>query len=339
MREEKKKIIRVAASVVLAVAIGGIFTTGGRGSGVPYYRVYGDTLRCSIATNHGMFAKEKNNAGFNYELLKAFGSANGLYMMITPPVEQPECWEQLADGRYDIIVLDSKDTLPEKYRKQFYFSAPVKDNDVWAVTRENNELVNSINFWYSGFQSNKFFKRLTSRYFRSYNIEKLVANNIPVTGLSPYDDIIKKYSSKIGIDWRLLSSIIYQESRYSIGASSSKDAKGLMQIKESTSAKYGISDLYDPDNNVRAGTMHFGNLLKQYKREGLDSVNVIKMALAAYHGGEARIDSLRSSAERKGFNPNDWDSMLQSFKVQNGPTSTYIKEILDRYELYKTLVD
>lgn len=338
MKEKYGNIIRVAVSFVLVMIVGALFRTGGSGRGVPNYRINADTLRCSIAVGDGIYAR-KNNAGFNYELLKTFGSANRVYVKIDPPVCRAECWEQLANGKYDIIVLNSSDTIPEEYNGRFLFSTPVKDNDVWAVTRENGRLVNSINFWFSGFQSEQFFKRLTSRYFRSYDIERLAAKEIPVTSLSPYDDIIRKYSKKIGIDWRLLSSMIYQESQYSIGASSKRDAKGLMQIKESTSAIYGISNLYDPDNNVRAGTMHFGKLLKRYQDEGLDSANVIKMALAAYHGGEARTDSLRASAKRKGYNPDDWESMRESFKSKDGPTSTYIKKILDRYELYKTLID
>jgi len=298
-----------------------------------------DTLKCAIAIKHNIRNSGIKNVGFNYELLGAFGDSNSSVIKIDAPIESPECWEQLINGQLQIVAFDANDTIPAQYADLLVESVPVKGDDVWVTTMKNRSLVNAVNVWFYGFQNQHFFEEMAHRYFRSYNVEKLAEKNITVTALSPYDDIVKKYSSNIGIDWRLLSAIIYQESKFSMGVSSTASAKGLMQIKAATAAKYGIDDIYDPDSNVNAGTMHFNHLLNYYRNQEMDSVNVIKFALAAYNAGESKIEARRAEAERKGYDPDVWEDILESVGRYNGPTATYINEILKRYELYKSVID
>ena len=122
---------------------------------------------------------------------------------------------------------------------------------------------------------------MCNRYFRSYSTESLFKLESAPSNISPYDDIIKKYSNFVDLDWLLVASVAYQESHYYMGLQSSRDAKGIMQIKTSTAERYGITDLFDPDLNIKAGVMHLQYLVRPYRSEGLDSLNVVKFALAA----------------------------------------------------------
>lgn len=298
-----------------------------------------DTLKCAIAIKHNILNSGIRNVGFNYELLGAFGDGNLSVIRIDAPVESPECWEDLINDKLQIVAFNSNDTIPEEYADLLVQSVPVKGNDVWVTTLKNKNLVNDINRWFYNFQNDRFFEEMSRRYFRSYNIEEMARRNIKVRALSPYDEIVKKYSAKIGIDWRLLSAIIYQESKFSMGVTSKASAQGLMQIKASTAEEYGISDIYNPDSNLNAGTMHFNNLLNYYREQDMDSVNVIKFALAAYNAGKARIEARRAAAARRGYDPYDWNDILEYIGRSNGPTAIYINEILERYELYKSVID
>ena len=298
-----------------------------------------DTVRCAIALDHSIRHKGNRNVGFHYELLGAYGDDSGKKVSITPPAESPDCWEMLSDGRLQILAFDSSDTIPEKYADLVLFSVPVKGDDVWVASKSDRRLLNSVNAWFSNFQTSNFFNSMKHRYYRSYTLKWLTEHPDQVTSLSPYDDLIKKYSKRIGIDWRLLSAIIYQESKFTIGVSSGKSAKGLMQLKESTASSYGVDDLYNPESNIKAGSLHFDHLLRSFRREGLDSVNVIKFALAAYNAGEANIQQRRENAALRGFDPDDWDEVQKSLRSVHRPSSTYIREVLETYEIYKTLVD
>jgi len=303
-----------------------------------FYRYQTDTLRCAIALDRNYSSRDRRDIAFNYELLSIFGEKNGNYTKIEPPLNEIDSWKELLERERQIIVFRLNDTIPEEILDSIAISVAMEGNAAWAVTSDNIRLLNAINFQYNIFTGEDFFRQMTRRYFRSYSINYLLKQE-RILSISPYDGIIKKYSRRIGIDWRLLSSIIYQESQFSIASTSKKNAKGLMQIKPSTAKRYGIDDLLNPENNVKAGSMHFGRLVRNYLMEGVDSLNSIKFALAAYHGGEARLEELRSTALEKGFDPNDWESMKESFKVKDGTTSTYISEILERYDLYCNLID
>ena len=303
-----------------------------------FYRYEADTLKCAIMMNHGMYSNDRRNVGFNYELLGQFADHNGSYAKILPPVEGGKGWEAFLSGDIDIAVINSQDTLPQEVASSIIASVPIEGDALWAVTSDNRKLINAINFGYQAMSIEEFFKKMSRRYFRSYKTSWLEQFG-RISSISPYDNLIKKYAGKIGIDWRLLSSIIYQESYFSIGASSSKNAQGLMQIKESTAAHYGVDNIYDPEGNVKAGTMHLGHLLKKFNAEGMDRTNAIKFALAAYNAGETRIDNLRQKAAEAGFNPYDWESTRKSFRRQDGQTCTYVAEIMERYELYCRLID
>jgi soluble lytic murein transglycosylase-like protein len=83
------------------------------------------------------------------------------------------------------------------------------------------------------------------------------------------------------MDAALIKAVIRQESAFNILAVSKKGATGLMQLMPSTAAMYQVKDLYDPKQNIYAGTQHLKYLLYKYKN--------LKLALAAYNAGESAV--------------------------------------------------
>lgn len=332
----KRTIIALSSILVLWLLI----PVTARRTGNEVFFVYPeDTVRCAIALDHSIRHKGNRNVGFHYELLGAFGRDSRKAVMIDPPADSPQCWEMLMDGSLQILVFDSSDTIPDQFASSVFLSQPIKGGDLWAVRTEDRYLLNSVNVWFSDFRGKSFFRNMKHRYYRSYSLQWLKSHPEEITSLSPYDELIKRYSELIGIDWRLLSAIIYQESKFSMGASSSKSAKGLMQIKESTAAIYGIDDIYNPESNIKAGTMHFDRLVKSFRDEGLDSANVIKFALATYNAGESAIAARRKKAAARGFNPNDWEEVSKASSSALRQITAYIDEVLDTYATYRELVD
>jgi soluble lytic murein transglycosylase-like protein len=99
---------------------------------------------------------------------------------------------------------------------------------------------------------------------------------------TPYDPYINQVAREHGVDPTLVKAVALVESGFNPKAVSSKGAKGLMQLMPSTAKRYGISDLHDPYQSLRAGAAHLRDLLDQYDGN-------VTLALAAYNAGSGAV--------------------------------------------------
>ncbi len=83
------------------------------------------------------------------------------------------------------------------------------------------------------------------------------------------------------MDSALIKAVIRQESAFKIDAKSNKGAMGLMQLMPSTARQYKVTDIYDPKQNIYAGTAHLHYLVSRYSN--------LDLALAAYNAGEGAV--------------------------------------------------
>jgi soluble lytic murein transglycosylase-like protein len=98
----------------------------------------------------------------------------------------------------------------------------------------------------------------------------------------PYGALVKQVAHEHKLDHSLLRAIIAVESGNNPSAVSRKGAVGLMQLMPETAARYGVIDLYDPAENVRAGALYLRDLMQKFD-------NDLSLALAAYNAGEGAI--------------------------------------------------
>jgi len=97
-----------------------------------------------------------------------------------------------------------------------------------------------------------------------------------------FQPIIQAASKRTGLSSALLKAVIQTESAFNPKAVSPKGAVGLMQLMPSTARQYGVTDLTDPEANVRAGARHLRGLLERFQ-------NNLKLSLAAYNAGEGAV--------------------------------------------------
>ena len=100
---------------------------------------------------------------------------------------------------------------------------------------------------------------------------------------NPYWDSICRYSAEAGIDPALVAAVIRVESNNRPSCRSRSGAVGLMQLMPGTCSRFGVSDPYDPDQNIRAGVALIAENLRRYHGD-------IERALAAYNVGPGHVD-------------------------------------------------
>ena len=104
------------------------------------------------------------------------------------------------------------------------------------------------------------------------------------TSYSEMQDVIDSAADKYNIDNELIRAIIQVESGWNTGAVSNKGAQGLMQLMPKTAAMLGVSNPFDPAENIDGGARYISDLTDKYKGD-------VEKALAAYNAGPARVDS------------------------------------------------
>ena len=98
-----------------------------------------------------------------------------------------------------------------------------------------------------------------------------------------FDSLIRKHSQTYSVDFNLIKAMIRQESNFKIRAVSSANAQGLMQMIPATAKRFGVTDVYSPDQNIRGGTRYIKWLLDRYAGN-------LDFALAGYNAGEGKVD-------------------------------------------------
>ena len=129
------------------------------------------------------------------------------------------------------------------------------------------------------------------------------------TGDTKVDSYIVSASARHGVDPVLIYSIMHRESAFKKLAISHKGARGLMQLMPATAARFGVRNIFDPEQNIEAGTRYIRWLLNRFKGD-------VGLALAGYNAGEGAVDKYRGVPPYR-------------------ETQEYVKRISERYALMR----
>ncbi|PCL94327.1 lytic transglycosylase domain-containing protein [Paenibacillus lautus] len=117
-------------------------------------------------------------------------------------------------------------------------------------------------------------------------------NDTGATKPTTFEDLITAAGERYGVPVSLIKAVIDAESSFNPHAVSSAGAKGLMQLMDGTARGLGVSNPFDPAQNIEGGTKYLSNLIQRFGGE-------IAMVLAAYNAGPTRVAGLGVSSDEE----------------------------------------
>jgi soluble lytic murein transglycosylase-like protein len=126
--------------------------------------------------------------------------------------------------------------------------------------------------------------------------------------IESYRDVIQDAAEKHSLDANLLKAVIATESGGDTSARSGKDAKGLMQLLDSTAVAMGVKNVWDPRENILGGAKYLKQLLDRFNGD-------TKLALASYNAGPGAVE------KHKGIPPYN-------------ETREYVNEVLNYLQVF-----
>lgn len=213
----------------------------------------------------------------------------------------------------------------------------------WAIRKNNPDLKKNLN---SFLKENKKGSLAGNIFFNRYykDADQLKNPDSPENWekLALYKDYIKKYSKEYNFDWLLIMAVAFQESGFDNSKKSSKGAVGIMQMLPSTASdkKINIKNISEPEKNIHAGVKYLDFIRNRYFSDPeIEEKDQIRLTLAAYNAGPAKIRRARNHAEKMGLDPNKWFRNVEIGVLRtigNEPVE-YVSRINRYYLLYNNI--
>lgn len=274
-----------------------------------------------------------------------------------------EIIKMVAEGDIKYSLADKNlATINASYYSNLDVDVPLSFSQriAWAVHPNASKLLKATNKWLKKEKRHPDYNVIYNRYFKHKRSFKRRVNSpfysLNQKKISKYDPIIKGNSEQIGWDWRLLASLIYQESQFDPEAESWTGAKGLMQMMPAAAEEMGVTNKSDPEDIIKGGTNYLKRMHDRFEAIP-DSIQRIKFAMASYNCGYSHVIDAQKLAAVNGLDSTAWDEHVEKMivalsypknfnhevvkygYVRGIEPFQYVDEIFKRYEHYQEFID
>ncbi len=306
----------------------------------------------------------RKNSAYSERLLSLANEIGGTIVIdtLSSQLSTAEIMDMVADGTIKYTIADDNlATINASNNPILNIDVPISLSQriAWVTRKKSKNFRTVINNWIKKERKKTDYRVIYNKYFKNRRSFKrrIRSDYYSLTNnqISQYDELIKTYAKEIGMDWRLIASQVYQESRFDPGAESWAGASGLMQVMPATAVSLGIKDLSDPEESLRGGTAYLSQMYS-YLEEVPDNLNRIKLAMASFNCGYGHVQDAQRLAEANGLDPMIWtdnvDKMLLALRlpknynkdfikhgyVRGSEPVNYIQQIFERYNHYKQFI-
>ncbi len=182
---------------------------------------------------------------------------------------------------------------------------------VWVVSPGAVDLSKRVDRFLSRSRKSGLIRQLERNHFGNWS--GFVPANLPTIppgALSPFDEVLGWAGRTHGIDWRLLASLMYEESRFNPDAVGPGGSAGLFQFMPFTWRELGVDDPHHPREAAEAGARYLRRLMDMLPE--MEMSDRVAMAIAGYNVGPGHVFDARRLAVQMGLDPNRWAGNVET---------------------------
>lgn len=275
----------------------------------------------SLDDLHGRRVEVVADSSYADQLRTLQAVDDGIAFRENPTADVAELLLAVSRGELDYTVADSN--LFKIYRNlvpeiRLGFELSLEDTLAWAFPRRPEQSLEREAAHYLDFiRANGDLERIMDRYyghtsrFNYVGTRRLIRdyrNKLPA-----YREYFETAAKSLGMDWRLLAAIGYQESHWDPEAVSPTGVRGIMMLTENTASVMGVADRVDPAQSIAGGAEYLARLKRQFPPV-IREPDRTWFALAAYNIGLAHVQDARELTEQFGQDPNLWVHVRENFQ-------------------------
>lgn len=263
---------------------------------------------------------------------------------------------RLSRREFDYTIADSNEfAIGRSFHPDINiaFSLTQGKSIAWLVNTEDTTLLSRVTSFFSVIESDgRLAAVLATYYTKKASTPVLHARNfiIDVRDRLPlYVDWFKEAAAEVGMDWRMLAAIGYQESKWIPSATSPTGVRGLMMLTDDTADSLGVVDRLDPRESIFGGARYFIYVRKMIPGR-IKEPDRTWFALASYNMGFGHIEDARIFAQAAGKDADKWDvvreflPLLTQEKWYSQAKRGYARgwepvQFVDSIKLYMSMLD
>lgn len=182
---------------------------------------------------------------------------------------------------------------------------------VWVVNPGAGDLTRRVDRFLGRSRRSGLIRQLERNYFGNWsNYVPASLPTVPPGALSPFDEVLRWAGRTHGIDWRLLASLMYEESRFDPDAIGPGGSAGLFQFMPFTWRELGVDDPHHPGDAAEAGARYLRRLMDMLPE--MEMSDRVAMAIAGYNVGPGHVFDARRLAIRMGLDRNRWAGNVET---------------------------
>lgn len=234
-----------------------------------------------------------------------------------PSAETEELLYRLSRREFDYTVADSNEfAIGRAFHPDIRIAFDLSGGKAlaWALDGRDPSLLKRVTAFYASLKAEGRLASILDTYYggteRFDYIQARVFIDDIESRLPQYRHWFREAAAQVGIDWRLLAAIGYQESHWVPTATSHTGVRGLMMLTEDTARGLGVTDRLDPRESIFGGAQYFLRMRNQIPAR-IAEPDRTWMTLAAYNVGFGHLEDARILTQMHGKNPDLWSDVSE----------------------------
>jgi membrane-bound lytic murein transglycosylase F len=234
-----------------------------------------------------------------------------------PVAETEELLYRLSRREFDYTVADSNEfAIGRAFHPEIRVAFDLSGGKAlaWAVDTRDASLLKRVTAFFSAARAEGSLASILASYYgdtdRFDYIQARVFIDHIETRLPQYRHWFREAASEVGVDWRLLAAVGYQESHWDPAATSPTGVRGLMMLTEQTARALKVGDRLDPRASIFGGARYFVWIRNQIPQRILEPDRTW-FTLAAYNVGMGHLEDARILTQMHERNPDAWNDVRE----------------------------